>query len=357
MKNEWQSFLQQQGATIADGMVTDYGNRGEELKQALEGNTLCDLSHDGLIRAQGEDSTNFLQGQLTNDVRAVSETQHQLSSYCSPKGRMLSLFRVFQREDAFYLQMPAALLPPTLKRLQMFVLMSKVELEDASDSLVRFSLSGPSAETMLDKQLQGYPASEGQALTQEGVTALRIPGLQPRFILLGELETMQQLWQSLLNDGASPVGAEAGRLQDIHAGVPVVYPETVETFVPQMLNLQLINGVSFKKGCYTGQEVVARMQYLGKLKRRMYFAHIETDTVPQPGEELSSPHSASGQGAGKIVVAAAAPKGGVDLLCVTEISAAESGEVHLGSTDGPVLAIQSPPYGFEPEEGSPQATA
>lgn len=347
MNSEWQAFLEQQGATIADGEVRNYGDHQAELKQAVEGDCLCDLSHEGLIMARGEESTGFLQGQLTNDVRAVSETRHQLSSYCSPKGRMLSLFRLFMRDEAYCLQLPAALLEPTLKRLKMFVLMSKVELEDVSDRLVRFSLAGPSAETLLKTRLGAASASEGESMTHEGITALRIAGSQPRFILHGEPEAMQRLWQALQNDGATPVGAEAGRLLDIHAGLPAVYPETVEAFVPQMVNLQLIDGVSFKKGCYTGQEVVARMQYLGKLKRRMYLAHVEVAEAPQPGAELRSPHSASGQGAGKVVSAAASPKGGYDLLCVCEIAAAESGEVSLD--DAPV-SLREPPYGFESEQ-------
>ncbi|HEY9147615.1 MAG TPA: folate-binding protein, partial [Gammaproteobacteria bacterium] len=140
MNSEWQNFLEQQGATITEGEVRDYGDRAAELKQAAEGDSLCDLSHEALIRASGDDASSFLQGQLTNDVRNVSATRHQLSSYCNPKGRMLALFRLFMHDEAYYLQLPASLLAPTLKRLQMFVLMAKVQLEDAGDTLSRFAL-------------------------------------------------------------------------------------------------------------------------------------------------------------------------------------------------------------------------
>jgi folate-binding protein YgfZ len=357
MNSEWQGFLEQQGGTIEEGTVLGYSNRSAELRQALDGDTLCDLSHEGLIRISGEESEGFLQGQLTNDVRQLSESHHQLSSYCSPKGRMLSLFRLFMRDGAYYLQLPAPLLEPTLKRLKMFVLMAKVELEDVSDTLVRFSLSGPSAESMLKQHVGDCPAGEGESLSKDGITIMRVGGKQPRFILHGDNTPMQRLWLSLSSDGASPIGAEAGRLQDIHAGLPAVFPETVEAFVPQMVNLQLVNGVSFKKGCYTGQEVVARMQYLGKLKRRMYLAHVDSDQAVLPGDELASPQSASGQGAGKVVSAAASPEGGVDMLCVIEIAAAESDNVHLGTADGPKLELHAPPYGFEAEASSPQAAS
>ena len=352
MNSEWQNFLEQQGATITEGEVRDYGDRAAELKQAAEGDSLCDLSHEALIRASGDDASSFLQGQLTNDVRNVSATRHQLSSYCNPKGRMLALFRLFMHDEAYNLQLPASLLAPTLKRLQMFVLMAKVQLEDAGDTLSRFALAGPTAEKLLQKHLAAAPREEGEALSADGITVLRIAGRQPRFILHGPLTAMQSLWQSLRDDGAAPVGAEAGRLLDIHAGLPAVYPETSEAFVPQMVNLQLVGGVSFKKGCYTGQEVVARMQYLGKLKRRMYLAHVDSEQPPRPGDELTSPHSASGQGAGKVVSAAQAPQGGYDLLCVIEIAAADSGEVYLGEIGGAALTIDSLPYAFEPQQAA-----
>ena len=118
----------------------------------------------------------------------------------------------------------------------------------------------------------------------------------------------------------------------------------MEAFVPQMANLQAVQGVSFTKGCYTGQEIVARMQYLGKLKRRMYRVRVDSPQAPRPGDELFSPHSASGQGTGKVVSAAPAPEGGYEALVVIEIAAADSGEVHLGAPDGPVLTFLDLPY-------------
>jgi folate-binding protein YgfZ len=355
MNSEWQNFLEQNGATIADGEVKGYGDPDNELQAAIDSDTLCDLSHDGLIMARGEESSGFLQGQFTNDVRAVTESHHQLSSYCSPKGRMMVLFRLFQRDDAYYLQLPATLLEATLKRLKMFVLMSKVELEDVSDRLVRFALAGPSAEQLLARQLGEAPAEADESLSRDGVTVLRVAGAHPRFILHGETEPMMALWQALAGDGARPVGAEGWRLQDIRAGMPNVLPETVEAFVPQMVNLQQINGVNFKKGCYTGQEVVARMQYLGKLKRRMYLGHVDCETRPAAGDVLRSPDSASGQGAGKVVNVASAPQGGYDILAVIEIASADAGQIYLDEQLETKLTLMPLPYSMEPSEQSPQA--
>jgi len=356
MNNAWQNTLEQNGATIVDGAVANFGNAAEERSVTLSGDVICDLSHFALVRASGDDSSSFLQGQLSNDVRQVSETQHQLSSYNSPKGRMLALFRLFQHGDAFMLRLPQSIMAPTLKRLQMFVLMSKVTLEDVSDSVMRFGLAGPNAEALLSKQQGTVPEAIDTATHNNGITVLRVAGPQPRFEIYGDVEPMQSLWDALVAN-ARPVGAECWNLLDIQAGLPNVYPETVEAFVPQMVNLQRVNGVSFKKGCYTGQEIVARMQYLGKLKRRMYLAHVDTDTLPQPGDELTSPQSASGQGAGKVVTAAVSPNGGIDMLCVIEIAAADAGEVYLGEGKGTEtkLTLQEPPYGFDEVKESPQA--
>lgn len=354
MNNAWQDTLKHSGGNLIDGTVSDYGDSAAERTAALAEDILCDLSHFALIRATGDDSSTFLQGQLSNDVRQVNETRHQLSSYNSPKGRMLALFRLFQHDNAFYLRLPQSLLEPTLKRLKMFVLMSKVTVEDASDEVVRFGLSGPRATELLQAQLGSVPDEIDHAAQHNGISVLRVAGPHPRYELYGGIEPMQSLWQAL-SEKARPVGAECWTLLDIQAGLPNVYPETVEAFVAQMVNLQRVNGVSFKKGCYTGQEVVARMQYLGKLKRRMYLAHAETDTLPLPGNLLTSPQSASGQGAGKVVTAATSPNGGVDLLCVIEVAVADTGEVYLGEGTETRLTLQDPPYGFDAEKESPQA--
>jgi folate-binding protein YgfZ len=137
---------------------------------------------------------------------------------------------------------------------------------------------------------------------------------------------------------------------DIRAGIPNVFEDTVEAFVPQMANLQLVGGVSFTKGCYTGQEVVARMQYLGKLKRRMYHARVDAGQPPTPGTEVFSPSSDSGQGAGRIVDAAASPDGGYEVLAVLQISSADANDLQLGDIDGPALQLMELPYAFEQSE-------
>jgi folate-binding protein YgfZ len=306
---------------------------------------LVDLSHLGLIRLGGPDLRNFLQGQVTNDVRQVTPELAQLSSHCSPKGRMLGNFWIIQRGDDLYLQLPAERVEPLARRLRMFVLRAQVEVEDASQALARCGIAGECAVDLLPF----VPAEPAQTITRDGITVLRLPGDRPRFEVLGPPQLLGPLWQQL-NATAVQTGSDFWTLMDIRAGIPSVYDETADAFVPQMTNLQLIGGVSFTKGCYTGQEVVARMQYLGTLKRRMYRVRIDGPQCPAPGMPLYSEHSESGQGAGRIVAAAPSPEGGFEALAVIQISSAEADELHLVDAAGPRLQLIDLPYAFPAAE-------
>ncbi len=339
MNSQWKAFLETQSASIGD-----YDEIRFEDAPPYPECALFDLSHLGLIGVRGEDTLDFLQGQFTNDTRNVTEERSQLSGYCNPKGRMLATFRIFRRADSLYLQLPMSLLEPMLKRLRMFVLRAKATLEDASDDLVRIGFAGNCAEAALAEHFPGLPQADDDAVQHDEITLIRVAGTPPRFEIVGPVTKIQALWQALATR-AVPANPEFWAWLDIHAGLPTVYPATAEAFVPQMANMQLVNGVSFTKGCYTGQEVVARMRYLGKLKRRMYLAHIDSETAPKAGDDLFSASSESGQGTGKIVAAQASPEGGYDLLAVVEISAVEQDDVRYGE-NGPRLAFRELPYEF-----------
>ena len=345
MKPEWKEFLNDAGAELDDGCVVTFGNPERERRMTTAGNVFCDLSHLGMLAAYGADAQGFLQNQLTNDVTRVDATHSQLNAYCTPKGRMLALFRMFQRGDTYYMRMPRGVLEPTLERLQKFVLMSKVTLEDGSGSLVRIGLSGPDAVEELEKATGGTAPSEVEDVVSTGeYTIIRIAGPQPRFEVYGELEPMKTLWNRL-NVHCAPIGAGDWALLDILAGLPNVYPETVEAFVPQMANLEILDGVSFKKGCYPGQEIVARMQYLGKVKRRMYRLHGESGDAPAPGTEIYT--EGKDESVGKVVDAQSHPDGGVALLAVLQIDAAEKGALRLDAADGVAVEVQPLPYALE----------
>lgn len=340
----WQQFLQSSSSTApsatADASLAEIQ---QALTSGLNGEVLCDLSHYGLIRASGADTATFLQNQFANDVRLVNASTSQLNAYCTPKGRALAFFRLWLRDDAYYLRLPNAILEPTLKRLRMYVLMSKVVLENASDQLLRIGYSGPQAEARLRDHIASVPVTVDQVLHANGLTLIRLPGPQPRFEIYGELEPMQRLWTALATQ-ARRVGADSWELLDIHSGLPEVVPETVEAFVPQMINLQAINALSFKKGCYPGQEIVARLHYLGKLKRRMYLCHSDAGTVPAPGSPLLATDVEPRQSVGEVVRAQANPAGGVDLLAVIEVAAAGNRPIAAENAPQALMIFRDLPY-------------
>lgn len=350
MKIEWKTFLTDAGAEFdADGGVISFGNPEREREVTLSGNVFADLSHYGLVAVHGDDAAEFLQGQLSNDIRLIDEQHSLLNAYCSPKGRMLASFRVFKRGDSFYLRMPASVVESTVKRLRMFVMRSQVTFEDTVDTYIPIGVAGPGAETELAEALDiTLPQQVDEVTQNDELAIIRVPGRHPRYEIYAGFDAASAVWNAL-NVHCAPVGAGPWNLLEIQAGLPTVYPETLEAFVPQMANLQLVNGVSFKKGCYPGQEVVARMHYLGKLKRRMYLARIHSDAPPRVGQELFDA-KADQQSCGKLVDLEPHPDGGYLALAVIQIASAEGGEVRLGAQDGPALAFEDLPYGFEQVE-------
>ncbi|MCW8888713.1 MAG: folate-binding protein YgfZ, partial [Gammaproteobacteria bacterium] len=275
MNPQWQQFLSNNPPAAESPLTADQ-------------NILVDLSHLGIIELRGDDCDDFLQGQLTNDIRLLTPEMGQLSSYCSPKGRMLALMRLFKRGDHTFMLLPAETLEATLKRLTMFVMRSQVELTNVSDQWVCLGISGPDAAAALAPHILNLPEAGGDVVSHGDMTLLSLSSYQQRYILFCSTEKAQEIW-STLSDNFTVATKSQWDLLDIQAGLPHIESATVEAFVPQMVNLQILNGVNFKKGCYTGQEVVARMQYLGKLKRRMFRAHVEGVDMPQVGDEIESP--------------------------------------------------------------------
>ena len=347
---EWRSLLERHGAVFGADRLLHFGNPTQDVQTAAHGDVLVDLSHLSILRAQGDDTQSFLQGQTSNDIRLVSETRSQLSAYCNPKGRMLAIFRIFRFGDAYCLQLPGELAEANLKRLRMFVMRAKVKLDLADTELLRIGLSGPNAQQALVQILGAAPGAPDDCLAIQDVVVLRLPGPHARFELVAAPERMLALWPRLATH-AQPVGPAAWSWLDIQAGIPTVLPGTTEEFVPQMTNLELVGGVSFTKGCYPGQEIVARMHYLGRLKQRMFRAHVASGEQPLPGTPVFAP-DLPGQSTGSVVDAQVSPRGGYDLLTVVHLSSQQTGELHLAMPAGPQIILEALPYSFP--QPSPQ---
>ena len=347
MNQDWQNFLVTQGAQIQDGVAQHFGDAAAERVATRDGTILCDLSQFGVLKVSGAEAQGFLHNLFSSDVNALTP-QHALpSSFNTGKGRTLATFLIWRTGEDYFLQLPLELTATIQKKLSMYVLRAKVKIEDASNGIVCIGLSGAKAKVLLKEQVGPVP-EDPMSVTQSTHFAEQ----QPHFIIIRlddqrfqvntTLQHATALWQKLGTE-ARPVGSPCWDWLNIRAGIPVILPQTQEAFVPQMANLDLIGYVNFKKGCYPGQEVVARMHYLGKPKRRMFLAHVDSATSPQAGDELFSMEM-EGQSCGIIANSAPAPGGGYDLLAVVQIVSHDAFPVHLGALTGARLQFQPLPY-------------
>jgi folate-binding protein YgfZ len=296
----------------------------------------CPLSHEGVLAVRGVDASKFLQGQLTCNLDYLSEARATLGARCTQKGRMQSSFRILLEGDGVLLAMASELIEAQLLDLKKYAVFSKSKLTDESASWVRFGLShGDAALASLGLEL---PQDTDSVVRANDLIAIRVsPARAELWVRAEQADDIRNRLAAQLPEGS----LNDWLLGQIRAGIGQVFGQTREEFIPQMINLQAVGGVSFKKGCYTGQEIVARMQYLGKLKRRLYRLTLEDNDVPEPGIELFSPVHASSAGN---VVLAARTGSGVELLAVLQADAVENGNIRLGNPEGQALLLSELPY-------------
>jgi len=335
----WSEFLARRGARLDRGAVKSFGDGAAELAAARDDATVCDLAPLGALCVSGPDAAQFLHGQLTSDVLALERGAWQYSAWCSPKGRMLANFVVRRaQQERFDLLLSDDLVETIRKRLGMFVLRSKVSIESAGTASVRIGVGGPKAQAVVRAVWGALPPSQ-QSLEVDGSAVIALPGA--RWVAWVEPESAMNVWDRLAAKGR-PAGFPAWEWLSIRAGVPLITPPIADQYIPQMANWDALHGVSFSKGCYSGQEVVARLQYLGRLKERLALAHVDAPP-PAAGERLFA-LSFGDQACGSVVNAAAAPGGGADLLAVLQLAARDGGDVRVGSPDGPTLTLLPLPY-------------
>ncbi|HMJ50177.1 MAG TPA: folate-binding protein [Burkholderiales bacterium] len=340
MNAGWQDYLQRAGAIIENRVVCDFGNPQAELRAVQTGTVLCDLSQFGLLYFSGEDSRAYLNSQLSGDVQKLSAGTAQYSSYCTSKGRVLASLLIWQTAEGYFAQLHADLCEDIRNRLARFVLRSKVKINDASGTHVCLGVAGKNAESLANECFGSVPESTLEVAHDQSATLIRIAS--DRFQVICPAQQAPGLWERL-SEYAIPTGSECWDWLNIRSGIAVITPAMQEQFVPQMLNMDIIGAVSFSKGCYPGQEIVARTQHLGTLKRRMYLGNILSEIPPEPGDELFS-EIVQVQASGMIVNAAASPDGGYDVLAVIQIDAARGSVLRWQSPGGPVLRLLPLPY-------------
>lgn len=348
MSERWITALAEQGARFADGRVADFGDARAEMEAPGEGAVIADLSHEGLILVAGEDAATYLQAQFTNDVLTLPEDGAQWNGWCSPKGRLLATFLLWQGRQGFFLQLPRTLQAAIQKRMQMFVLRAKVVLSDESGQFIRFGIAGPRAPALVAEVLGAAPEAPMRTLHLDRGRVIRLSA--NRFEFIAKTDDALAIWNAF-GKHCRRVGSPVWERLAIADGVITVQPATQDAFVPQMANFELAGGVSFKKGCYPGQEIVARTQYRGILKRRMAHVHVAADL--KAGDALYAAEFGD-QVAGTVAMAAPSPAGGSDALVVAQIESINAGSLRALALDGPALEIKSLPYGI-PELGNAMA--
>lgn len=299
--------------------------------------TYTQLTSRNLVRFNGEDARNFLHAQLTCDVEGLAADASSYGAYCTPKGRALATFLLWPTATGYVMQLPAMLREGVRTRLAMYILRSRVKAQD--DEAAQFGLAGDGASAFIADWLGEAPARLHQVVHGPLGTAIRLP--IDRYLLIASRDGQSELAQRLAaHTGMSESDWDA---LDIAAGIATLTPETREQFVPQMLNLDALGGVSFNKGCYPGQEIVARMHFLGRVKERLFRARVTSRQPVRPGDRLYGADLGA-QAAGTVANAVVSDNDQWNLLAVIQLSSVAAGPVHLHAPDGPALELLTLPY-------------
>ena len=350
---QWHQFLQNsqpknnsgnsQNLIIEGGKIISFDTPIAERQALVSGTVICDLSHLGLLALKGVDVITFLQGQVTNDIKLLDGNNAHYTGYCNPKGRLLALFLAFSHLDHVHLQMPKELIESIAKRLKMYVMRSKVEIQDVSESIIKFGINGTNATELLTPIFDKIPHNDYELVSLDKGTLLKLPSVTSRYEIFTDAVNAPIIWNSLTKN-AKPVGVACWDWLEIQAGIPEVTLKTQEEFVPQMLNLDALNAINYKKGCYTGQEIVARTHYLGKVKRRTQLAHIVSIAIPELGDDVVD---ANKQAIGKIVRCAPSIEAGFDVLVECRLENLVQDSIYWNDA---ALIIKPLPYALENKE-------
>ena len=331
---DWVSELRASGAVLDAASVRHFGDPDRERAALATTPTVHPLVDWSVLRAGGADAAAFLQGQLSSDVGMLDATRAQLSTYCTAQGRVLADLVVWSEADHYCLMLPTDIAAGVRSRLQKFVLRAAVTLADATAQLRLVGLGGAGASAALAGLVDHVPAAPMAAVRGTDTMVIRLHE-EELFVVAVTPAQWGAVW-SRLTTSARPAGTNGWRWRLIHAGLPVITAATQDQFVPQMANLEELGAISFTKGCYPGQEIVARAQYRGEVKRRLFRLHAPV-AEPAAGQPVFQAGAAAP--CGTVVNAAPAPHSGFDMLAVLSVAAAAAGGLRLGAPDGGELRV------------------
>ena len=332
MHKDWYALIKSQNPTIKAGIVQSFQEPRQEAALAAKADVIADLSYMGLLKISGVDASKFLQGQLSCDLDQINQDSSQLGAYCNQQGRMISTFRGYKIDEDYYLYMPQSIIEANKAQLQKYALFSKVSLVDASDEKVCVGLSGPKAEQFLTQYFSRKPKQTNQVIVNKSIVVSRVQGALPRYVLIAPYEPMANFWQAMQPQVAS-IAQIGWRLLNIMAGVPSIYPQTQEQFIPHRVNYHLLKGLNFEKGCYLGQEIIARFHYRATFKHQLYRLWLSNDQVYAPGTQIYDENKRT---IGHIVDQVLDPVSGSQALIVMPIAAVGQqifmpGHIHVSS--------------------------
>ena len=316
---------------------------------------LCDLAEIKIIQISGEDAPSFLQGQLSNDIEQVSPSKGQISAYCSPKGRTLALFTILSWKGDYLLLVSADIAESIAQRLKMFVMRAKVDVT-LTDTLKSIGFCGENSFELVKQLIPATTDKVGSddyaCTSSDQLLACKIPGPFARYIMVGSQEEIAQLKDSELIRDLSAHNFDYWTWLNVLSGEPMITENVQEAFVPQMINLDLLDGISFTKGCYPGQEVVARTKYLGKIKRRMLPFEVSTADQIKAGDDIFPASEDNAQPLAKVVSALSIDQDKSVGLAVVQIEASEGKKLAIHSPQGAELTFIQLPYSLNNDEST-----
>ncbi len=341
MNIDWKKYLLQNGAEQNDQGLFIFNSTFSDTELTEGSDIICDLSYFSTVVVAGGDATEVIQGQFTNDVNRVDEDHSQINAFCNNKGRMLANFRLFQNQQNYFLSIRSDLVESSIEHLQKYVLRAEVAIQDISEQLVHIGICGDNSETLLSPFINNLSSDIDSVSYNDNYIAIRVAGKTPRYEIFCSQEHAKTLWESL-SEKTSVANSAYWDYLNIKNGLPFIDNKTRGEFVPQMVNMELINGVSFEKGCYTGQEIVARTHYLGKQKRRTYRIKITSDTAPKAGDQLATDTSTENQYTGTLVSVYQTAENEFEALAVIQIKSAESEKLKLKDADAEITVLELP---------------